>query len=145
MLKRLLPLGFLALITNTAMGETVSGRPITRGNDLFDPVGCQFRCPAGAVQIDSVEFFYRNGTDFGPRGWQEHRVDGGVLICFGERRTVGKATIPEIPFGIIEIPRCRVNFHRIVEIGDDRSCNQRQLDLCLQYGGGDACYEKWCD
>jgi hypothetical protein len=26
-----------------------------------------------------------------------------------------------------------------------KQCNQAQLDNCLQFGGGNACYTKWCD
>lgn len=119
-----------------ASAVTVEGTPIQR--KPFQ-TGCAFECPTGVVFVRGVEFEYRAGIS-------EYKKDGGTLVCLGnERRIVQKATIPSI---LSRVESCYVDYFAL-ELGDilfpEQQCNEEQLNICLDYEGGEACYEKWCD
>ncbi|NRA65881.1 MAG: hypothetical protein HRU19_15445 [Pseudobacteriovorax sp.] len=132
-------LGTLALsfcFLGIAEARTIEGTPVQR--KIFE-TGCAFRCPTGLVFVRGVEFRYKVGIS-------EYKRDGGTLFCLGnERRIVQKATIPSI---LSRVASCSVD---IIGIGPGdlpppgQSCNQEQLNICLDFQGGQACYEKWCN
>ena len=138
-MKRLHSIFTAMLLTASAGGATaatVEGTPIQR--KIFQ-TGCAFECPTGVVFVRGVEFEYRSG-------FSEYKKDGGTLVCLGdERRVVQKASVPSI---LARVDACYVDYFAL-ELGDilfpEQKCNEQQLDICLDYQGGEACYDKWCD
>lgn len=48
-----------------------------------------------------------------------------------------------IPFTLILVSCGQLDNRDDSEVSSTADCNRAQLDICLQYGGGQACYEKW--
>lgn len=123
--------------SSPAQAKIVDGTPVAREDFR---TGCAFRCPLGLVLIRGVEFAYKNGIS-------EYKKDGGVLVCTGSRRIVEKATVPSILNPLIPIDDCSVEYIQLIGGGTGtpgRQCNEEQLQICLDYQGGNACYEKHC-
>ena len=129
-----------AVGAGSAFGATVEGEPVNRGGSY----GCSFVCPAGVVRIERVDF------DFSIAGvpLSKSDRDGGILICANERRDVGKV-LPSVVGFFARIEACTVSYSGIglgrdPNPGNTSKCEEPALSNCIQYGGGNACYDKYC-
>jgi hypothetical protein len=129
-------LGGFSVFALPAEAARVRGVPIDRG----DSYGCSFRCPAGLVRINSIEFWF----EFQGVPLYKNDRDGGLLVCSGERRVVGEV-LPSVVGFFADIQSCSVNYSGFFgNAPEPNVCDEFRLNECIRYGGGDACYEKWC-